>query len=55
VKKENAKELAEAINWMASHPNEAKKMGEYAYHIAKTKFTQNNIQKFEAIYQSLNS
>lgn len=50
---DNAKELTKAINYLANHPEETKKMGEEGYNIAKIKFTPENIKQFEKLYDSL--
>ena len=52
-KTDDAMELANAINYMASHPEEAKKMGNNGYQVAIRKFTQENIKMVEGIYNEL--
>ena len=51
--KNNAKKLAEAINYIAQHPSIAKIMGEQGYRVAKVKYSPENIKKIESIYSSL--
>ncbi len=46
----NSKELAKAINYMAKHPEEAKKMGEAGFKIAEKKFTSANVKQIEDVY-----
>ncbi len=51
--KDNARELAEAINYIANHPKKAKIMGENGYLTAIEKFSTINIRQIEKIYDSL--
>jgi glycosyltransferase involved in cell wall biosynthesis len=44
------KALAEAINFIAKHPNKAIKMGREGYKVAKKNFTPTNINSIEQIY-----
>ncbi len=52
-KTDDAMELANAINFIASHPEEAKMMGNNGYQVAIRKFTQENISMVESIYNKL--
>lgn len=52
-KKDNPKELAGMINYLANNPEKTKKLGENAYAIAINKFTPENISQFVKIYKSL--
>lgn len=52
-KKEDAVELANSINYIASHPEEANRMGYNGYRVAIRKFTQENIKMVEAVYNEL--
>ncbi|APF20150.1 Glycosyltransferase involved in cell wall bisynthesis [Caldithrix abyssi DSM 13497] len=51
--KDNAIELAKTINYIANHPNEAKRMGEKGYTVAKEKYSPDNIKIIEKVYDSL--
>ncbi len=52
-KKNNSKELAQMVNYLANNPEKTKIMGENAYAIAIKKFTPENISIFVKIYDSL--
>ena len=51
--RENAKDLAQKINYIAYHPHEAKKMGETAYNIAKKKFSPKNVIVIEDLLKKI--
>jgi glycosyltransferase involved in cell wall biosynthesis len=52
-KTNDAKALAEAINYIAKHPLKAKEMGEHGYKTAIQKYTPSNIKAIISIYNSL--
>lgn len=54
-KTNNAKSLAETINYICSNPNKAKEMGKYGYEKYKTNFSENNVKRIELIYDNLNN
>jgi glycosyltransferase involved in cell wall biosynthesis len=53
VPKNNPKALAEAINFITSNGELAKKLGEEGFRIAKEKYSPKNIKKIENIYKRL--
>lgn len=53
VEKDNPKALADAINYICTHPEVAKKMGEKGYQKAKTHYSPKNVKQIEKVYESL--
>lgn len=53
IPKNNPKELANAINSLASDSKRAQMLGENGYKIAITKFSPENIKMFESLYNKL--
>lgn len=53
VEKDNAKALADAINYLCLNPQIAKRMGDYGFKVAQEKFSQNNINQICSIYRNL--
>lgn len=51
--KNNSKDLAKAINYIANNPEKARQMGENGFKIAKKHFTPANVKKIEHVYNSL--
>jgi len=49
----DARKLAEAINFLANNPKEAQRFGEFGFNLAKDKFTPQNIRLFEKVYELL--
>jgi len=52
-KTDDAKSLANAINFIARNPIKAKQMGEKGFEIATLKFTDTNVNKISLIYEEL--
>ncbi|MDD4729489.1 MAG: glycosyltransferase family 4 protein [Dysgonamonadaceae bacterium] len=53
VEKDNPKALADAINYICTHPVVAKKMGDNGYQKAKALFSPKNVKQIEKVYESL--
>lgn len=49
--KDDPKKLAQAINYVAKHPYEAKRMGLNGYQVAIKKFTNKNIAQIQKVYK----
>jgi glycosyltransferase involved in cell wall biosynthesis len=53
IPKDCPKELAVAINYVAKHPHEAKRMGINGFQIAVQKFTESNTAQMQKVYRNL--
>lgn len=53
VEKNNPKKLAEAMNYLADHPEAIKRMGEQGYNKAIKFYSSKNIKMFETIYNNM--
>ena len=51
--KNDSKDLARAINYIANHPEEAKQFGEEGFRIAEKRFTSANVRQIESLYLEL--